>query len=285
MTALFRRVVSVAVAPTGSSGTLGKIEQGLGFALSNLDCVFVAKKTLKSEPNTCKLQLFNLAPETRKVLETPKKLVLRLEAGYPDTIAQIFLGEIRSAFSKKQGADIVTEIDTGDSEKEVQKSHLSLTLGAKVPTSVALSAIVRSFGIGMGNTATVAAQLDAKGSAFFRRGTVISGPSEQLMTDICRSADLEWSVQDGVIQILARGSALNDKAVYLSSDTGLVGSPTVDNKGLVSAVALIQPDLRPGRKVQFDTLSFRGGYRIQEVTYCGDTAGQEWYAKLTCKKY
>lgn len=286
MTALFRRVVNVTVAPTGSGGTLGVIEKEMGFDLSNLDCVFRAKKSLKAEPNTCQIKIYGLSRETRRVLETPKKLVLRLEAGYPDAVAQIFLGEVRSAHSYREGAEMVTEIDTGDSERDLQSTRLSLSIGAKVPTSIALMQIAKSFkNVGLGNVAIVAGNLAVKGSVVFGKGTALSGPSERLMTDICRSADLEWSIQDGVFQVLDRGKALNTKAVRLAPDTGLVGSPTVDHKGIVSATALIQPDLRPGQKVEFDSISFKGGYRIEHCEYSGDVSGTDWYVRISCRKY
>jgi hypothetical protein len=285
VTALFRRVVNVAVAPTISGGALGKIEQGLGFDLSNLDCVFKAKKNLKPEPNTASVKLYGLAPETRRILETPKKLVLRLEAGYPGSVAQLFLGEVRSAHTTREGPELVTEIATADSAKEMAKARLQMTIGPKVPTAVALKAIAQALGVGMGNVGIVAARLSASGSAIFGPGSALSGNAERLMTDICRSADLEWSVQDGVIQILDRGTALNEKAVLLSPDTGLVGSPTVDHKGVVSATAFIQPDLRPGRKVAFDSLDFKGGYKIGDCEYTGDTAGNDWYCKMELTKY
>lgn len=286
MTALFRRVVNVAVAPTGTGGALGNIPPGMGLDLSNLDCVFRAKKTLKAEPNTCEVKIYNLARSTRAVLETPGKLILRLEAGYPGAVSQIYLGEVRSAHTTREGPDVVTEITTGDSEKDLQSSRLNLSVGPRVPTSVALLAIARSFkNVGLGNVQEIAGRLAASGSAFFGAGSAMSGSSAQMLTDFCRSADLEWSIQDGVMQILQRGGALNDKAVYLSSETGLIGSPSVDHKGVVSATALLQPDLRPGRKVEFNSMSFKGGYRIEKCEYSGDTAGNDWQVKLSCRKY
>lgn len=289
MTALFRRVVNIALAPKtdAASAGLAAIESGLGVQLNNLDCVFRVKKNLKPEPNTAELRLFNLAPSTRKILETPKKLILRLEAGYPGAVAQLFLGEVRSAHSFREGPDIVTEVSTGDSEQEIQTARISMSVGPKVPANVALTAIARTLGVGLGNVPIAAAKLAAKGSAFFGPGTAIYGHAADLLTDFCRSADLEWSIQDGVLQILDRGKALEDMAVLLSPDTGLLGSPTVDNKGLVHATALIQPDIRPGRKVAFDTLALKiaQGYRIQECEYSGDTAGNDWQVSFSAKKY
>ncbi len=287
MTQLFRRVVRVAVAPKteGSKGTLAAIEGASGFDLSGLDCVFKVKKTLKAEPNTCSLRIYNLAASTRRVLEGSKKLTLRLEAGYPGTVGQLFLGEIARASTERDGTDMVTKIETGDSEKEIQASRLSLTIGPKVPASVALTAIAKSLGVGLGNVGLAAAKLAAAGKTLYGPGTILTGSSAQLLTDFCRSADLEWSIQDGMIQILDRAKALDGMAVELSPETGLVGSPSVDHEGIVTAKALIQSDLIPGRKVSFDSLSFKGGYKIQEVEYLGDTSGQDWYAKLQCRKY
>jgi hypothetical protein len=284
MSQQFRRVVNVTVAPAGEAGALAAISSTMGFDISNLDCEFRVRKSLKAEPNTCELRVFNLAQNTRRVLENAKRLVLRLEAGYPEAVAQLYLGEVRSAQSFRDGSDIITEISSGDSEKELAESRLSLTVGPKVPSQVALTAIARSLGVGLGNVAKASAALAAKGSAFFGSGTALYGHSAKLLDDFCRSADLEWSIQDGVLQILDRGAALEDKAVYLSADTGLVGTPTIDNKGILSVTALIQPDLRPGRKIVLEAQALRGTFRIQDVEYIGATAGQEWYAQMSCSR-
>ena len=64
----------------------------------------------------------------------------------------------------------------------------------------------------------------ARGRALSRGPRAPRAAAEQL-TELCRSAGLEWSVQSGVLQLLPRGRALQRSAVVLSSDTGLVGSP------------------------------------------------------------
>ena len=278
MSALYGRVVNVRLAAKGAV---------YGVDLSNLDCTFKVKKNLKPEPNTCELRLYNLATDTRKQLETPKSLILALSAGYPGKVSQLFLGEVRSGHSFRDGPDIITEVSTGDSEKEIQRAHISQSIGPKVPVSVALVAAARALGVGLGNVPTAAAKLAATGKAFFGQGSVLFGPAADVLTDICESADLEWSVQDNVLQILDKGKALEDKAVLLTPATGLIGSPTIDNKGLVEATALIQPDLRPGRKIAFDAISFKmsQGFRIESCEYTGDTAGNEWYVRFHAKPY
>lgn len=287
MSALFDRVVNLTIAPTteGATGALAAIESTLGIELSNLDCAFVVKKNLKPEPNTAEIKVYNLSQSTRRTLENAKKLYVRLEAGYPGRVAQLFLGEVRSAHSHREGTDIITEISTGDGEKEIAASRINVTLGPKVPAATALTAIAQALNVGLGNVPVAATKLAATGQTFFGPGTAISGNAARMLTDFCRSADLEWSIQDGVLQILERGQALDEKVVELSPESGLLGSPTIDLKKIVTVNALIQPDLLPGKKISLVSESLRGGYLIQEVQYTGDTAGNDWNAKLSCKAF
>lgn len=291
MARLFRRVFNLIVAPksAGAGTALSAIESAQAFQCNNLDCSFKIKKSLKAEPNTCEVKILNLAETTRRVLETPKALIVKLEAGYEGALAQLYLGEVRTAYTTVANTDYVTTLESGDSAKEIATSRINVSMGPKVPADVALASIAKALGVG-GNVAKATAALRAKGVTPFGPGTLLYGKAATILQDFCRSADLEWSIQDGVLQILDRGKALEDKAVLLSPSTGLIESPSInftDKQLLVKAKALIQPDLRPGRKVVFDSLSFKSnkGYVIQSCEYSGDTAGGDWTVSLECKAY
>lgn len=271
----FGRVVRLVVAPK-TNGTAHP-----GFDLSNIDCSFQVKKSLRAKPNTCELKVYNLAPNTRRALEGASRLLLRLDAGYESNTAQLFYGEIRSAHTHREGPDLVTEISTGDSEKEMSSSQMSLSLGPKVPVHVVLETVVRELGVGPGNSQQVATKL--AGAVYFGPGTTFTGSAARTLTDLCRSAGLEWSVQDGILQILEQGRAVEGTAMRLSPSTGLIGSPTIDNKGVLSVSALIHSSLAPGRKIIVDSESIQGAYRIETVDYTGDTVGNDWTAKMACR--
>lgn len=286
MTTLFRRAVRIAAAPRtpGASGTaLAAIEQSLGVDLSNVDCAFRIKKSLKPEPNSCDLRVYNLAESTRNVLQTPKRIMLRVEAGYENALSQLFLGEVRSAHSFREGSEVVTEISTGDSDKELQTARVSFSVGPDTPVSVVLTNIARALEVGPGNVEEIGAVLAAAGF-HFSDGTAIFGNAALALTWFCLSFGLEWSIQDGQLQILMQGDARSTKGVVLSADTGLIGSPTIDHKGVVTASALIQPDVAPGRYVQIKSLAFSGTFRVIECEYVGDTRGNDWFVRFTGKK-
>ncbi len=256
--------------------------------LSDLDFEFEVKKTLKPEPNTGEIKIYNLSEKTRGEIFAAKKVPVSLSAGYEGFLNQVFIGELRTVISQRIGPDILTELSTGDKEDAV-KARLHLTLGAKTAPATALDAIVRALGVKEGNLAEVKAKLALTGKTFLGHGGALSGYATRMLDDFCRSADLEWSIQNGAIQILDRDKPLARQAILLSSATGLVGTPSVDSSGkglgIVSCRSLIVPDLHPGRLVILKSESVNGGYKIQEVEYKGSTFGDDWYADLKLKKY
>lgn len=256
--------------------------------VTGLHIRFRVEKTLKVQPNTCSIDVYNLAPETRESLEKATSIPVRLEAGYADENELIYLGEVRSATSVTEGPDIVTHVEAGDGEKAIAGARISIPVGPKTPADVALRAIARTlqpFGVGLGNLDAVAKRLASSGKAIFPSGRVLTGRAISELVDFANSAGLEFSIQDGKLQFLDKGKALDGKAFLLTSDTGLVGSPSVDTKGIVNAQTLFIPGLRPGVQVVFDSHSVHGGYRVQKCIYTGDFAGKDWYVELEAKKY
>ncbi len=272
---------------------------GLG---EQLRVQFKVTKTLKFEPNTIELKIFNLNAANRQSLEVIPKAspnvtlqrlvadltannVVRLQVGYKSGVSQIYLGEVRAAESAQAGADIVTSLTSGDGEKALQTTRISVPIGAGTGIDVALSAIVRALGCGEGNLATIKKDL-----AFFNlakvypKGGVLHGSTADHLQAFAKSANLEISIQDGNILILDRGRALKGQALVMRSDTGLVGAPTVDSTGIATWKTLMIPDMYPGRTVVFDAKFLKGPFRVDECTYMGDTHGNDWYIECKGKK-
>jgi hypothetical protein len=257
------------------------------------DVSFEIEKTLKSEPNTCTLRIWNLTEDQRSQLEElrPKKgdkrgIPCKIEAGYKDATSLLWLGDLRDVFSIKDGPEWTTELSSGDGERAHQTSRAALSFGPKTSLDTALRAMVRALGVGEGNVSKVAAKLKMGGvGRLLTHGKVISGATSRHLTDFARSADLEWSIQDGAVQFVDRGKSLAGEAIRLAPETGLVGSPTVDNDGVLHASALMIPDIRPGRLVVMDAARIKGNYRIEKVQWVGDTHGQDWYAHIDATRF
>lgn len=253
--------------------------------ISALRCEFSVKKTLKPEPNTASLRIYNLAPVTRRAFSDPKGVKVRIEAGYGDRLSQVYLGDVRALLPGEQaGADVITELTSGDGEKAMQGNRLAIPVGPKAPLSDVLRTVCKALGVGQGNVATVAAALAARGVSVFPRGTVITGSTARALTDLCRSAGLEWSIQDGALQILDVGQGLDTFPYVISADTGMLGAPKLSSDGKLGVETLMLPDLRPGLRIEMQSKEITGIYRILEIETSGDTHGSKWWHRLVCEK-
>jgi hypothetical protein len=273
------------------------------------DIAFKVEKSLKPEPNKCSIKVWNLNEEQRAGIEelnpitdpvssllkkkqriTARKqattgIPCKLEVGYATKTNQIWLGDLRHGESKREGTDWVTEIASGDGEKAWQNARIHVSYGAGTTKAAALSAIINALGLGAGNSAEAAAALAASTNPVYLQGAVISGDVATELTSFCKAAELEWSIQDGTVQIIDMGSALAQEALYISEDTGMVESPNVDVDGILTVKTLLLPDVRCGRLITLDAADVKGVYRIEKAVWEGDTAGAEWGITLTCRVF
>jgi hypothetical protein len=275
------------------------IGQQLGLRVS-----FNVKRTLQAkEPNTCDLKIWNLAPSTlaaiansaqkSNVIQAPPTgipnalgqpvnvIPVQIEAGFVGQTGSIFLGEMRSAQTITDGDDTVTELNTGDGDVALglQRINASFVAGT-TPISI-VQALLAQAGLGTGNLAAVQSTFVAAQGTLFARGVNFKGNPARALADICQGLGLEFSIQNGAAQFLPRGQPLAGQAYLLSPASGLIGSPTVDTAGILSAMTFILPGLNPGAPVAIDSKFVQGNFRILSVEFVGDTFGTEWYAKLT----
>ena len=96
--------------------------------------------------------------------------------------------------------------------------------------------------------AATARLIDA-GSEFLN-GVTLSGQASKVLDQMMKSASLEWSIQDDVIQVLDIGGVLEDISVVLTDTTGLIGSPTIGTDGIIRLKTLLNSDIVPGRELE-----------------------------------
>lgn len=255
---------------------------------TDLDFAFTIKKTLKPEPNTCEVTVFNLNRERQAELEAiaPKGtkqatvgIPCEIEAGYEAGTSLLWRGDLRTVeTTDDEAGNTLTYLTSGDGEKSWKHARLHVSYGPQTSIDTSLRAIARSLGVDEGNLSKVVSRLKVAGSAIWPTGKVFTGAVSRQLMSIARSADLEVSIQDGALQFLDRGKALAGQALKLASNTGLIGSPSVDNEGIVSFRTLLIPDLRCGGAVVLDAKRVKGNYRIIEIEASGDTSSTDWYA-------
>lgn len=272
--------------------------------LDDFDCRFRVDKTLKPEPNSALVEMWNLHPDTRAYISglvaspgaakksgstaKPKGLIpVVLKAGYDDPGPDlIFAGDLLTVDHERDGSEWVTAIGSGSGARKFRTARISQALGPGTPIVAALKSILSALGLGSGNATKVAAQIKAaSGATVFPRGIVLTGSAARRLTDLCLSCGLEWSYQDGAVQLLARNTVLPGQSVKLTPTSGLIGSPTVDPDGVLKAQALLVPGLKCGATVVVESAHVKGGWRVEKLSANGDTRGQDWYWTIEGRRY
>lgn len=268
--------------------------------VTELRIAFHAVRSLRKNPNTCEVRIWNLNSDHQRQLQEQKSIPLRLEAGYAvppsssvsldsalsaigvssppkSQLPVLFEGELRRAFTSREGGDLVTTISSGDGEKAGQGQRVKLSYRPGLRVRKLLIDLAKSAGVGIGNILSVVG-----GLADFEisTGTAVSGSALDQLDNILAGAGFEMSVQNGELQVLGSGGALSGTAVVLSEATGLVGAPEPGSDGKIKVRSLLQPGLEPGRLVKLVSERVTGTFRVEQWDAIGDTHGQDWYAEL-----
>lgn len=264
-------------------------------AFEDLRVSFNVLRTLRHVPSQAEVVLYNLEPGLRrKIIDAAARRVtpagtlgargrvrVRLLAGYETTsVSQIFLGDLREVRVEDQGPDIAVRISAGDGMSSIATRGPARSFAAGTPLLDVLRRALSDSGLDAGN-ALAQAEGQLRGRTVGDGGLVLDGDAARGIDAVARSAGLEWSIQDGQVQVLAQDGALAGVAVLLSPDLGnLVGTPSEDQRRQVRATALMDPNISPGRLVQIKSRDLEGTYRVQSVRYVGDTHGQPWYCEV-----
>ena len=255
--------------------------------VTGLRCAFKATKSLKPEPNTAELQIWNLSPDTRAKMQ--QTMPVSISAGYAGGIARIFLGDMRSPWHERQGCDLITSLRAGDGENAVRTARVNESISSGAGVGQAFEKLINKIGISADDALKKIKSGELRGSVKeFFKGFTASGGAWDEFQRLLDGTGFEGSIQDGVVQLLERGQPTNDQDILLTSDSGLIGSPELVEKkkknekmtSIVRARSLLQPGLFPGRAVKIESTAIDGRYRIESVTHTGDTHGTDWYSDI-----
>lgn len=269
MTRLFRRRVRVVV---------GVVEILAGEG-EQIRVSFEVKRSLDRSANTASLTLHNLSKETRDVIEGVVDRFV-FEAGYGDDTSVLFCGSQAFVTHTKEGADRVTRVEVTDGQTQMR------------------ARVVASYSPGA-NAKTIASELAARvvlpvrflpkadtamAGRLYPGGFAAQGQIGDVLERLATDAEVTVSVQDCRAVFAEKDEPQQTEAIVLAAGSGLIGSPervldpAKPKKSLIRGASLIIPGLAPGQKVQVDSDTQSGLFRINAVRFSGDTHGDEFRA-------
>ena len=204
-----------------------------------------------------------------------------LEVGYEPPGLEPFLeiltvGDIKRGKVKneRQGTEWASTLELGDGEIALQEKFFNKSFEPGVSLSKVVGEVAESFGKPVN---TIIGLKDK----VFNSGLNLSGGSKQILDTLTVDAGLEWSIQDDEVQILPPTGNTNDEVIVFSPQTGLLSSPIKREQG-VEFTALINPRVRPGRRIRIESRDITGNFRVRKAFFNGDTLEGDWTMRVEC---
>ena len=280
----------------------------LGFSFDNLDeeqaglkVSFKIDKDLTQESNKPELKIWNLTDATREKIEKADTK-LEIYAGYRDAggPVKIYTGTVLQSETKDEGKDVVTELKLGDGADSLRDSVVSLSFPPDTSGRKIADTIAGEMGLTISYAQDVAMET-------FKNGYSFVGSARSAMTEVLYAFGCDWSIQNGIIQVIMAGGTFTDRGIVFAADSGLIGSPTRINKAKPNEDkenskgkrrrqskqtkpekkagweinTLLAPSVNPGDAVKVESRMIKGWFRVESISHVGDSyGGGQWQSKI-----
>ncbi|WGM03536.1 baseplate hub protein [Arsenophonus nasoniae] len=239
-----------------------------------------SKDLTRDRPNIGQISLFNLSPSRRHSLADfqyrKQHIVAQLAVGYLTTgLKLLFSGSVTKVTLSKQGTEIVTTLEIADGGFAFRTATISKAVTSK---SEAVNAAVSTMpGVKKGKV-TVQSPLS--------RPKIMTGFSFDELRKL-KDEKEQLYIDNGQLHILRRNEVQNGKAELISVSTGLMETPTLDDKNVLTFKSVLNPNVSIGYQVAIDSKispHLNGVYRICAIDYAGESDTGEWAMTCQCQQ-
>ena len=213
---LFIRKAELIIGPK-VSGTNAAIEP-VDARSFNTRLNFEIIKDESGNANKSKISIYNISEESKTFLEQDN-LVIFLNAGFGVGISNIFFGDLQRFTEKRNGPDIITTIECGESENILRDAHIQIGLGPGATNRQIIDMAIDKLSLSKGFQVEIPL-------IKYQNGFSFSGTVKKLMNEQMKLVNLNWSIQAGEMQILGENETDEQVAIELSASSGLIGMPT-----------------------------------------------------------
>lgn len=243
--------------------------------INNLQICFNIEKTITEEPNTAKIEIYNLNPSNRNALTNKIYNKISLSVGYGEDVRLIYTGDINTAYTIRQDLDFITTLECGDGQTDYTKAKIYTSLKSGAKDSDIVNLCLKQMNSSKG-------VIDLAKNQALPRCKVLAGNVREYLKKVANNNNANWHILDGNLNVLPKNKVLSGlEGFVLSKETGLINSPEVTDEGL-KLTSLLNPKLNIGSLVRVKSIlsEYDGDYKIQSITHNGDFLGQTWQSEL-----
>jgi hypothetical protein len=245
-----------------------------GVSISNpITTEFSIRRDTLSSANTATFRIYNLAEKTRNQLYKDKNtdwkyMPITFQAGYGTPLPIIFKGNVMEARSyRAEGSvDFITEITAYDMGFAMSKAFTSKSFPGGTKQSQVIYHLIgdlEKYFVEMGSVSDYSA-------ASYDRTRVLMGSTWDILQEEKGERGLCF-IDNGKVNILKDGEVLDGDIQVISSDTGLLGTPSKYDSWVVADI-LFEPKIIVGQLVDLESdfqPRFNGKRQVVAVQHTG----------------
>lgn len=269
----FSRIATVRVGKAGQTGFISK----------GLRTTFDITKSTKAESNKCQLSIYNLSKDYSSKITVNDGMIAELMVGYTNDVALelVFVGDIIEVSQDEHNPDKVITIDVEDGGAKIRKALLSISLDDN-----ATLRDIFQMAISQSSIKYQSKLFEKIPDIKLKNGIAFAGYLSDLLNTIAKAYNLEWSIQNGLLQVNQYTNYITSNPVTIQNLQApkriyLNKSKEVDDKNFngYEIRCLLQPKIIPGGTITIDKKKFK----VMNVSHSGDTHGDSWESIITVK--
>ena len=243
-----------------------------------LKIAFEATKSIEGRAlNKMNLQIYNLNQKNRnKIVRDPEQrdiIKVVLQVGYEGSLSTVYVGSVYRAFIDKQGNNIVNVVQSLDGAIGFAQGYVNKSVDNKADALKEITDQMMDVALGkITQQETTSRPIVMVGNA----GRMLNKHVDPNMT---------WYINDGFLNVTNKKEYIGKNVPVVSGETGLENTPSRENT-LVTFETLMNPSLVAGglcKIVSASAVNLNGVYIIEQITFKGDSHGNDWRQTVTCR--
>ena len=273
---------------------VGDSRSGEAFKIANdLQVTFDISKSInnKKRTNSAAIEIYNLNPDQIKLLDTDYPAA-SFSVGYLDTgsIKRIFGGQVNHVSTRKNGADIITQLQIGSGYTDLNHEVLSeIVPPGKTVKEVAETLRKALPGVSRG----VYNGTNLNNEILY--GYPLMGSPKEMLDQLADKYALDWQLDDDVLYVKNNDRANNEnfnQAYVISAYTGLIenayrvsgdrkrSKKDKAKKPGIQMKILLNPDINAGDIIRLEDTYITGWFRVDSLRHTGGWRSRAWYTEI-----
>ena len=228
---------------------------------------FEIERQADETQTTGHVNVYNLSPEhEQRIIDRGEQITI--QAGYPETLAQVFDGQVERVTRAREHLAKITRIKLGDMVRSAKRAKgLSGVTSRSYDGPVTVRQIVRDLAMDLG---LPIGPLDAIPEDATETDWVWSGPTGSALRVVLKGVKCTWYEQDGVLRVNRVGMTQSDApTIAVSPENGLIDAPIRTDEG-AEARMFLNPAVVIGSRIELKSVLISGSWKVIGLRHAGD---------------